>query len=1145
MHEATAPEKDSGAIDIDSEIAAQTDQMSALVSNFEWAATPLGPSDAWPESLRTTVRILLTSRFPMWMAWGPELTVLYNDAYARTTLGKKHPWALGKPAHVVWSEIWKDIGPRIHRVLTTGEASWDETLMLILERSGYPEETFHTFSYSPLADSTGRIAGMLCVVMEESARVIGERQVAFLSGLAASLTDATKEQEVFAAIERGLAGQRDLPFALVYLFSEDLNRLRLVASTGIGADHPAAAATIGLDSPWPVDELLTQRRAVAVNDLRERFAALPRGPWDEGPAEACLVPIVRQGQEEPVGVFIAALNPYRQLDASYAGFLDLAAGQIGASITNAQAFELERKRAEALAELDRAKTTFFSNVSHELRTPLTLILGPVEDALANEAVPSPAALEMLHRNATRLLKLVNGLLDFVRIEVGRMGATYQATDLSLLTAQLSSVFRSAVERAGLQLVVECAPLPEPVYVDREMWEKVVLNLLSNALKSTFDGEIRVRVEMERAGAAKPEDENLENGGGRARVTISDTGTGIAASDLSKLFQRFQRIEGARRRSHEGSGIGLALVSELVQMHGGTIGVESRLGEGTSFVITLPFGHGHLPADHVRVEAVDPVKVEGSAAAFVEEALDWLPREERARRLRGEIADPAAIDRPEGAANDAGKPVILLADDNADMREYLVDLLSARFRMITAKNGRHALEEIENAIPDLVLTDVMMPEMDGFALLKTLRRNPATRSIPVIMLSARAGEEARMEGIDAGADDYLVKPFTARELMAHIESQLKMARLRREALEQEAALTREIDKARLFASEALDHIPDAFCIFDREFRLTYMNVAAAKTAERSGVKPMDQSLWDLYPMLRDTELETNFRRAMEERVPVEFEYNFKTERGESWFQFRLYPLPGDGVILYLRNTTEARKTEQALLRSQQLAAAGRLAASISHEINNPLEAVTNLLFLVKLDTTIAENTRELLDVADKELQRLSHIAARSLKFYRQRTAPALTSLEELIDSVIFFNEPAIRLRNIRVERRFEPAPPVLCMPGEIQQVFTNLINNALEALSQGGQLTVAVRRAHDRAGRDGVAVTIADSGYGMDEQTLSHLFQPFMTTKGESGTGLGLWVSKGIVEKHHSTIQVRSRPGKGTVFRMFFPADTTVSPTQPA
>jgi hypothetical protein len=192
--------------------------MSELVQAFDWGSTPLGDADTWPPGLKTTVHILLTSRFPMWMFWGPGLTVLYNDAYARTTLGKKHPWALGKPANIVLSEIWKDIGPRIERVLETGEASWDEMLPLIIERSGYPEETYHTFSYSPLAGPDGGNAGMLCVVMEDTGRVLGERQLASLGTLAATFVDANTKAEVFEAIEVGLANQKDIPFALTYLF---------------------------------------------------------------------------------------------------------------------------------------------------------------------------------------------------------------------------------------------------------------------------------------------------------------------------------------------------------------------------------------------------------------------------------------------------------------------------------------------------------------------------------------------------------------------------------------------------------------------------------------------------------------------------------------------------------------------------------------------------------------------------------------------------------------------------------------------------------------------------------------------------------------------------------------------------------------
>jgi signal transduction histidine kinase len=1108
-------------------VESQMQPMSDLVREFDWSATALGPAQAWPESLKTTVRILLTSRFPMWMAWGQELTVLYNDAYARVTLGKKHPWALGKPATEVWSEIWPDIGPRIARVMETGEASWDETLFLILERSGYQEETYHTFSYSPLAGADGRIEGMLCVVMEDTGRVIGERQLASLAMLAAALVDANTREEVFAAAQRGLTDQRDMPFALTYLFEDDGGRVRLVAHSGVEPGQKIACRECSTDSEeflWPVGELLMGNRAVTVDNLAELFPDRPMGVWDRPPVQARMVPITRRGQDRPAGVFIAGLNPYRQLNASYDRFLELIAGQIAAAIVNAEAYEEERTRAAALAELDRAKTAFFSNISHELRTPLTLILGPIEDALNGNAPPSPEVLDLLHRNALRLLKMVNGLLDFVRIEAGRLRALYEPTDLSLLTAQLASVYRSAVERAGLELVVETAPLPEPVYIDREMWEKVVLNLLSNALKSTFDGEIRVKVSTD---------------GENAQLTVTDTGTGIPEDEVSHLFERFRRVEGARRRSHEGTGIGLALAKELIELHGGGIAVASTLGMGTTFTVTVPFGSKHLAHGHVA-EATSNGGAPMTAAVFVREALGWLPGSASAPgRPEDEVISADGDDNRDRAGTD--RATVLLVDDNSDMRDYVRSLLASRFDVLTAANGRAALEMIKKQKPGLIVSDVMMPELDGMGLVEAIRKDSEISDTPVILLSARAGEESRFEGVSAGADDYLIKPFTARELLARVDAQLKMAQLRRKAREQERALTREIERARQFAWETLEHLPDAFCTFDRDFRVTYLNPAAAQLGSNSTpAATTSQVLWDIYPTLLGTPVEANFRRAMEQRELVEFEQYFPTPRGEFWFQFKLYPQPNDGLALYVRNITPGRRTEQALRRSEQLAAAGRLAASIAHEINNPLEAVTNLLYLVNSDETIHGQSKDLLEVADRELQRLSHITARSLKFYRQRTAPTLSAIDDLLDSVLFFHETEMNMRGIQLERRYHPAPQVLCLAGEIQQVFTNLISNALEALEDGGRLKVCVRGTRDDREREGVAVTVADSGSGMSTATLDQLFHPFITTKGEEGTGLGLWVSKGILDKHHSTIQVRSKEGLGTVFRIFIPVDTTAA-----
>src|ERR1700757_2299076 len=454
--------------------------LARLVHEFDWTTTPLGSIERWPQSLQTIVRTMLTSRFAMWMSWGPDLTFLYNDAYAKMTLGKKHPWALGKPSQKVWEEIWDDIGPRIRKVLDTGEATWDEALLLFLERSGYREETYHTFSYSPLSGDDGKATGHLCVVTEETDRVIGERRLKTLRTLATELSKIITEEDVVSSVSRSLSeNQLDLPFTLTYLVSEDGKQARLACHTGITAGHRGAPEMIELadrNQTWPISEILGGKDSVLADDLLLRFDSVPSGAWDRPPVRALLLPITSQGQGTPAGVLIAALNPYRPLDVNYAGFLNLLAGQIAASIANARAYEKEKQRAEALAEIDRAKTQFFSNVSHEFRTPLTLMLAPLEDMLAEPDGLAPhhhERLSIAHRNSLRLLKLVNTLLDFSRIEAGRFQASYEPTDLSPLTVELASVFRSAVERAGLRLVVNCPSLDEPVYVDRELWEKIV------------------------------------------------------------------------------------------------------------------------------------------------------------------------------------------------------------------------------------------------------------------------------------------------------------------------------------------------------------------------------------------------------------------------------------------------------------------------------------------------------------------------------------------------------------------------------------------------------------------------------------------------------------------------------------------------
>ena len=728
--------------------------MGADLLEVDWSQTSVGPPEEWPTSLTSAVATVLGSRFSMWMAWGPELTFFCNDAYRRDTLGTKYPWALGQPANEVWSEIWDEIGPRIESVLRTGEATWDETLMLFLERSGYKEETYHTFSYSPLTDEAGEMRGILCVVAEETDRVVSERQLATLRVLATETATALTEDEFLVASVESLAtNQRSLPFSLIYRFDDDGNA-ELAACSGIAAGDPGAPLRIeaGDESLWPTAAAF-DCEPLTIDDLNERFEKLPTGAWDDPPTTARVVPLLSQSGERPFGFFAAGTNPYHLIDEGLVRLTQLIARHISSGIAGTRALETERQRAQQLAELDRAKTEFFTNVSHELRTPLTLMLAPAEDALTDGETPLPPAqrkrLEVISRNAQRLLKLVNELLDFSRADSAVSGR-YARFDLAELTGEVLAMFEAGAAQAGLEFSYEHDALADDFYVDPEMWTKVVSNLLSNAFKFTLDGGVSVRLESAQ----------LENGDGAARLSVTDTGSGVAESEHAKLFERFHRVSGAQARSHEGSGVGLALVAELVARHGGRVEVQSRPGEGSTFSVTIPAGRDHLPADQVVDRQGAPVGA--LAAEYAREVASWL-----------DDAEP-----PEPAYGAGDRLNLLVVDDNPDMREYLRSLLSGQYAVTVATNGEEALAIAQRRLPDLVITDVMMPKLDGFGLLAALREGPTTMHVPVIMVSARAGEEGVVTGLEAGADDYLVKPFTARELMARVGSTLELDRTRR-------------------------------------------------------------------------------------------------------------------------------------------------------------------------------------------------------------------------------------------------------------------------------------------------------------------------------------------------------------------------------
>jgi signal transduction histidine kinase/DNA-binding response OmpR family regulator len=689
-------------------------EMGRRMRELDWESTPMGPPAGWPPELCQAVATMLASHAQIALFWGPEYCALYNDAYI-VALGSKHPAHLGRPGREMWNETWGVLQELFEGVRAGDEAFWAADFPFMLSRHGFLEEAYFDISYDPIRNASGEVGGILCIVSDTTGRVLGERRVRTLSALGLRLADSV-DQDALVVEALAVLGENaaDVPYAGLYL-----DEVPPAAREVIHSGRAGRMALSEVTDPPP--------------------AAAP---------EALVFPI-GIGMTT-VGALVLGVSRYLALGGGYRDFLELAAAQISRAVANQQAYEQERARAAELAALNQAKTNFFSNVSHEFRTPLTLILGPVEDLLDDPAVPAELRdrLRPVHNNGLRLLKLVNTVLDFSRMESGRLRASYRPTDLADYTARLASAFRSAAERAGLELVVGTPPLPAPVHVDREMWEKIVFNLLSNAVKFTRTGRITMRIFAEN---------------GNAVLTVADTGVGVPEEERELLFDRFHRVTGAWSRSHEGTGIGLALVRELTELHGGSVDLDSEVGSGSVFTVRIPFGTEHLPPERI-VDAAGPIVPEVDARLWVAEAEHWGER--------------PALAVPDTAGH---RGRILLVDDNADLRDHVARLLRPQWDVTTAVDGRDALELARQQHFDLVLTDVMMPRLDGFGLIAALRADDRTRDVPIVVLSARAGEEASIEGLTAGADDYLVKPFSSRDLIARVRTNLDLGQARRQTI----------------------------------------------------------------------------------------------------------------------------------------------------------------------------------------------------------------------------------------------------------------------------------------------------------------------------------------------------------------------------
>ncbi len=755
-------------------------EMGALIRSHDWSKTSVGDPHLWPQSLRTALSICLESKFPMCVWWGQDLTVFYNDAYIPFT-ALKHPHFLGKPVREQWAEIWHDLRGLTEKVLNEGESFWGESMLFHMTRKGFLEETYFTFSISPVRDESGSIAGMVTPCQETTGVVLSDRRSQILRDL--GFLSVTNLSQLGDSVMRVLSSNlKDIPFALLYAASSDGKTANLVGNFGIQKGSRAAPLSFDLTSKtlnqWLIDFVNIKRQPEWIVGLRSLFSTdLPSDPYPELPDSAYVLPIQISTQELPAGFLVLGISSRLEFDSQYRDFYALICQHISTHLTKIKSFEIETRRLEALEEVDRAKTIFFNNVSHEVRTPLTLLLGPLDDLLSGKwgTLDSKVSSELIvvHRNALRLLKLINTLLDFSGIEAGRVEAKFQATDLVSVTQELVETFRSVVERAGLKLSIEANSISELVYVDREMWEKVVLNLMSNAFKYTHSGEIRVRLNADQH---------------KVVFSVEDTGIGISESELPKVFQRFHRVRGASGRTHEGAGIGLSLVQELVKLHGGSLRVDSIAGEGSVFSVSIPLGKKHLPSHRIFEISEQSKNSLNHSRVYAEEAGQWILNGVQNQHLK--TPEVAEVCLPNGKTiallgrRSHSRKQILLADDNADMRDYIKNILTDDYEVVEASQGAEALSTIRKCQPDMVISDTMMPVMDGVELVKQIRCDPLLQAIPVILLSARAGEGPNISGVEIGANDYITKPFSNEELKTRVRIQLQMAEVRRKAADNE-------------------------------------------------------------------------------------------------------------------------------------------------------------------------------------------------------------------------------------------------------------------------------------------------------------------------------------------------------------------------
>ena len=1068
-------------------------KMGELILSMDWSKNSLGPIEKWPQSLKTAVSLCLSSTFPINIVWGPEHIQIYNDAY-RPICGSLHPASMGSKFKECWASALPVVGSAFDSAFN-GKGTYIPNQRMFLERYGYLEESFMTFSFSPIRDESGNVGGIFHPISESTEKMLSSRRTQVIKDLGSQLAKAKSLSELYQ-FTRELSStlEYDLPF-LIFTEQEEIKD-----SFGL-EKAPALLDT----KKWELDQT---SEMTEVKNLESIFGTFQSSLYEKAPSSAIKIPIYTPGSEKPTLIMIAGVSSARALDNDYLGFYETLKNTVTTAVSNILAYEEEQRRAAALAQIDRAKTAFFSNVSHEFRTPLTLILGPLEDSMQDTVnVLNETQMkrqQVIHRNATRMLKLVNSLLDFSRIEAGRMQASFAPVNISQYTADLASLFRSTVEKAGLKLEIDCPDLPEEIFLDKEMWEKIILNLLSNAFKFTFEGSIAVRSRFEKDHAV---------------IKVSDSGVGVSSEELPRLFERFHRVQGAKSRTYEGTGIGLALVQELIVIHGGTISATSEPNVGTTFTIRIPKGQDHLPKDMIQ-KAGTLSSTAISATAFLQEASQWLGEEKKTSQ----------------PAHSKEDKLILLVDDNNDMREYVASILEAKWNVVKASNGLEAIQLAEKHRPHLILTDVMMPVLDGFGLLQKIRESSHLSLTPVILLSARAGEEAKVEGLNAGADDYLIKPFSTKELISRVEASLKLSNAR-------LGYSEEILETVKLFKVSFSHASVNMALLNLEGKILEVNdVFLLKT----GYVASDLIGKSFTDITHPDDIKPNLEKLKEILDGKALSKNFnkrylKKDGSILWVRTTVSVAPNDyGTPAYLiavSQDIDDMKVQEEQLKNENLMR-DNFVATITHDLRTPMTAVMMNAQIMKRKSDnpeiIENHARKIvnnINRADKMIQDLldANLIRAGVKLQVKLEKTNLTRIiQDITEGYNDIYNGRLKLISNTDELN------VVTAGSAISRAVDNLITNAIKYGFEDTPIEISL---NDHNGS--IELSVKNFGEVIKPEDLQNIFDPYKRTlsaeKGvQKGWGLGLTLVKGVAEALDGNVSVVSTKEKGTVFTMKFP-----------